>query len=619
MLVVALRLFALVGWRNRLASSLMTFVVFSYSGTMTGCQKLPLSTEAPPVSPEAFRTVERTKHSISFQASPQSGKSAELSERTPRPDDWFVDVTRSSGMDFSYQNGRSGGKFTLLESIGGGVACFDIDNDGDVDLFITGGGTIGGSPMLIGGLSCGLFRNEGELVFTDITAVARVNSAENYTLAGGICDFNCDGCPDLFVTGYPHCKLYRNLGDGTLQDVTGDSGLTVDGLHSACTWGDFDGDGLPDLFLAGYVIFDLREDRSCGDELRNIRDICGIWQYPPSPDRLFRNRGDGTFEEITQPAGLRADGRGLGAVAADINDDGHLDLYVANDYTPNFLYLGDGRGTFIERGLLSGTAFDENGIPQGSMGVDFGDFDGDGLGDLFVTNYQLEDNTLYRNLGNGNFSVATPHVGLQDVCRRYVGFGTGWVDWDSDGWLDLFVLNGHVMYSTGQSTYEQPQFLFQNVAGKRFVNVSENGGPYFSGLHVARGGAFGDLDNDGAPDLVVVHQNSPVTLLRNLRPPTRWFRVCLRGTTSDPLAVGAVLTAKFDGRTLTRHVCGGAGYFSQFDQRILLPVDIDGPIQCSVRWLNGQREIFAQLQLCQTNLLVEGQGELERPVLPSNP
>ena len=532
-----------------------------------------------------------------------------VGQREPRPNDWFVDIAKDSGIDFTYHNGREGLKFTLLESVGGGAALFDFDNDDDLELFVPGGGIISGSPIVIGGLPCGFFRNDGDLKFKDIGVLAGVAASPNYTLACSVCDYNCDGQPDLFVSGYPHCRLYCNQGDGSFGDVTEAAGLSLEGLHAASTWGDFDSDGLPDLFVTGYVTFDLREDRNCGEDLRRIRDICGIWQYPPAPDRLFRNRGNGTFEEITHSAGLRADGKGLGVVAADINDDGCLDLYVANDLTPNFLYLGDGHGKFTECGLLSGTAFDENGSPQGSMGVDFSDYDGDGLGDLFVTNYQLEDNTLYRNLGDSLFTVVTAKSRLQDICRPYVGFGTGWIDWDNDGWLYLFVLNGHVMYHTGQSKYEQPQFLFRNIEGKHFENISEQGGPYFSGLHVARGGTVGDLDNDGAPDLVAVHQNAPIRVLRNRKPPARWVSVCLRGTQSDPFAVGAVVTANFDGRRLVRHVRSGAGYFSHFDRRILLPTDGDGLSECSVRWLNGKSEVFRKLQPGQSNQLIECRGE----------
>ncbi len=529
--------------------------------------------------------------------------------REPRPDDWFVEASVTSGVSFTYRNGREGEKFTLLESVGGGAAIVDFDIDELPDLFITGGGTITGSPIIIEGLPSVLYRNNGGMSFQEIGNPAGLTTTtHDYSLGCSVCDYNCDGHPDIFVTGYPRCRIYCNHGDGTFQDATDPALLNHEGLHAASTWGDFDGDGFPDLFVTGYVTFDLREDRNCGEDLRRIRDICGIWQYPSAPDHLYRNCGNGTFEDTTISAGLRADGKGLGAVTADIDDNGTLDIYVANDYMPNFLYLGDGHGKFAEHGLLSGVALDATGSPQGSMGVDFSDYNGDGHGDLFVTNYQLEDNILYRNLGDASFAVAA-HVGLQDICRPYVGFGTGWVDWDSDGWLDLFVLNGHVMYHTGQSPYEQPQFLFHNLGGKRFENRSELGGPYFSVPHVARGGAVGDLNNDGAPDLVVVHQNSPVTILKNKLTPARWVCVCLRGTKSDPFAVGAVLTTNFAGRDVVRHVRGGAGYMSHFDRRILLPVDGELPTECVIRWLNGRREMFRHLKPGRTHQLIEGRGE----------
>jgi hypothetical protein len=531
---------------------------------------------------------------------------ARQTPRDPQPDDWFNEP--DTGTTFAYGNGREGNKFTLMESIGGGVALFDADGDELPDVFITGGGLIEGSPITVAGLPDAFFRNLGEFHFTDVGTNAGLAFSANYTVGCSVCDFNCDGYPDLFVTGYPHCAFYCNQGDGTFREMSDSETVADVGLHAASAWGDFDGDGLPDVFVSGYVTFDLREDRNCGEDLRGIRDICGIWQYPPAPDRIYRNLGDGRFLETTSIAGLRADGKGLGAVAADINGDQALDLYVANDFTANFLYLGDGRGAFRERGLESGAALDENGAPQGSMGVDFGDYDGDGRGDLFVTNYQLEDNILYRNQGDGLFSVAA-HAGLEGVCRPYVGFGTGWVDFDSDGWQDLFVLNGHVMYHTGQSSYEQPQFLFQNVGGTRFENRSADGGPYFSIRHVARGGAVGDLNNDGTPDLVVVHQNAPVSFLRNQKIPTRWVSLCLHGINSDPFGVGAVVTARFLERELVRYVRSGAGYLSHFDRRILIPVDENQPAACTVRWLNGRQEIFQNLLPGQTHHLIEGHGE----------
>ena len=529
--------------------------------------------------------------------------------REPGPEDWFEDMTDRSGVQFTYRNGREGDKFTILESVGGGVALIDFDGDGDLDIFITGGGAIAGTPMVISGLKSALYRNDGGWVFVDVTTASGLQTATDYSLGCSSADYDCDGFSDLLITGYPRSHLFRNTGDGSFEDVTDRVGLSLEGLHTASAWPDIDNDGAPDLFVTGYVSFDLKEDRQCGDHLRKIKDICGVWQYSPAPDRLFLNRQEDSFEDISQEAGIRADGKGLGVVAADFDEDGNIDFYVANDYAANHFYLGTGGRTVNEIGLLAGVAFDEFGIPQGSMGVDAGDYNGDGLADIFVTNYQMEDNTLYKNLGKAQFTVmGGASIGLRDVCRPYVGFGTGWTDFDSDGWLDLFVLNGHVMYFTGQSPYEQPSFVFRNESGRRFENVSSAAGPYFSAPHVARGAAVGDLDGDGAQDLVIVHQNSPVTLLRNRHPRKDWTCIQLVGTKSEPQAVGATVTCAFEGRKIVRHVRSGAGYLSHFDRRIVVPTENGDPTECEVRWLNGRREVYRNLVPRQTNVLIEGRG-----------
>jgi hypothetical protein len=315
------------------------------------------------------------------------------------------------------------------------------------------------------------------------------------------------------------------------------------------------------------------------------------------------------FDEITRQAGIGNMGKGLGVLAADVNDDGWIDIYVANDTTNNELYLGGPDLPLREVAMIAGVATDANGTPQGSMGIDFGDFDGDGSGDLWVTNFERESNTLYRSVGNGVFNDATLPAKLANVGRPQVGFGTGFVDFDSDGWLDLYVLNGHVAYFTGQSPYLQRPLVLQNKQGRAFEDVSDIAGPYFDLSHAGRGTASADLDNDGALDLVLVHQNDAVVLLKNRKTPANWVRVELRGTASDPHAVGAVASMDYQGRRLFRTVVGGAGYLSCSDRRIVFPAEDELPREIRVRWLGGKEELFRGVPTQQSVLLVEGTGE----------
>ena len=532
--------------------------------------------------------------------------------RSPTKADWFEDVTLQCGVNFTYRNGREGEQFTVIETIGGGVAMLDYDQDGDLDLFITGGGTIEGTPPRFGGLPSALYRNDGDWKFVDVTREAGLAGPIDYSMGCAVADYNRDGNPDLLVTCFGRSRLFRNTGRGGFVDATNEAGLTVDGCSTSAAWADVDRDGWPDLYVTGYVKYDAGREKFCGDRVKRIRDACGPWTHVPARHHLLRNRADGTFEDISQPAGIMIEGKGLGVVALDLNGDGWIDFHVTNDAMANFLYLGGPGPHFDERGLLSGTAYDQNGIPQGSMGVDAADYDGDGDPDLFVTNYEMEENSLYRNEGGGFFRLVTAEVGLAGQCRPYVGFGTGFVDFDSDGWLDLAVLNGHVLYSTGELPHAQPAFLFRNLNGRRFEDASTIGGPFFGARHVCRGAAFGDLDNDGAPDAVIVRQNQPVVILRNRLPAKHgWMRVHLRGTTSEPNAVGAVVSTYFQGRNLVRHVRGGGSYLSHSDQHVLFPIENDQPKDVRVTWLGGRSEVFHNVKVRETTTLIEGAGESE--------
>lgn len=525
---------------------------------------------------------------------------------------WWVDGTEASGIKFTYQNGRDGGHFTILESVGGGAALLDFDQDGDLDLFIPGGGSISTSkPVEISGVPAGLFRNQGDGKFTDVSDLVESNKKPLYSHGAFVADYNRDGYLDVLVTGYGGCRLLRNHEGQRFVDATSSAKLESSDWTTAAAWADADHDGWADLMIVGYVQWNGDVDSFCGDTQTKTRDVCPPQNYPGTRQRLFRNNRDGTFSEIPNAFGPDATGKGLGVVATDLNDDGWVDFYVANDQVANQLYLGGPNFPWQDVGVAAGVSGSEFGAPEGSMGVDAADYDGDGRPDLWVTNYELEDNSLYQNHGQNQFSHATVRAGLGGNGRPYVGFGTGFADFDMDGWLDLFVINGHVLYTTGRSAYLEPPILLHNIPSgsqRRFKDVSlENGGPWFQKRIAGRGAAVGDLDNDGDLDLVVVRQNEPVSILINQLQPTDWVRLDLRGTTSDPDAIGAVVRSQFDGREIVRHIRSGSGYLSQFDQRILLPAK--DAIDITVTWPAGKTERFRNLKPRATHRIQEGMGE----------
>jgi hypothetical protein len=510
-------------------------------------------------------------------------------------------------VNFTYRDGQEAGFYQLLENLGGGVAMLDYDQDGDIDLFFTGGGQLRGPPIEIHGRPSVFYRNEGGLRFTDVTDEVGVRGGAYYSHGCTVGDFDRDGWPDLFVAGYHGCTLYRNDGRGHFLDVTAAAGLRADRWCVTGAWVDIDNDGWLDLYVITYC--DWRPDpteRCINDQA--LHDICGPSMYPGDRDYLWRNRGDGTFEDITAAAGLEERSRALGVVAADFDEDGWMDIFVTNDVQENHLYRGREELPLESVGLLAGVALSASGEREGSMGVDVGDFDGDGRLDLWYVNYSNQDNSLMRNVGAQGFINTTARVGMGGVSRVWVGFGTGFADFDSDGWLDLFVANGHVAYERLDSPYYQPAQLFQNQSGQRYIDVSGKGGPYFSVPHVGRGAAVGDLDNDGGLDLVLVHQNDPVVLLRNRRPARHWVRVLLRGTRVNPDAVGAKVIAPYGDRTLARWVRGGGSYAASSDPRILFPTTADAPLDVTVQWPGGAVEIFLGLAQGQTHELVEGMG-----------
>ncbi len=554
-----------------------------------------------PDSPEASRSnSDHSNQALALQGEP----------RESRPDDWFEDATASAGIRFQSETGRQAGQFTILETVGSGIGLVDFDLDARADLFAVGGGTIHAETAVPAGAPCGLFRSLGRMRFAAVTVPAAVPRDTDYSHGIQAGDFNEDGFPDLVVTCYGRCVLLLNQGDGTFADVAPQVGLGATGWHTASAWGDFDQDGDLDLFITRYVDWRPDPHEQCPSRNDGQRDVCPPQRYGPVSDLLYLNQGDGTFLDQSSAAGIRNDGKGLGVLAADFNGDTVTDLYVANDVVANHLYFGGREFPLKERGETTGLAYNAAGTPEGSMGVDFEDIDGDSLPDLFVTNFELEDNSLFRNLGNGQFQHATTRTGLAGVGRGQVGFGTGFHDFDADGHPDLYILNGHVLYRSAIGPFRQPAFLLGNRGDGRFVDVSAQGGPWFGILHAARGGAVADLDDNGTLDLVVSSLDEPVAILRNRRPePMRWLRVHLIGTASPRSAIGARITVLISDGGQTRILKSGSGYLSQSDPRIpyYFPKESD-TAELQVVWPSGRTESFRLPVSNGDVMLVEGTG-----------
>jgi hypothetical protein len=509
----------------------------------------------------------------------------------------FTDMTASSGLCFTYRNGEEARHYSILESLGGGVALIDYDQDGLLDIFLPGGGYFAGPDMKqIRGHPNRLFRNLGGWKFKDVTAeVGLPTEGLFYSHGAAVCDFDNDGWPDLLVTGYGRLALYRN-DHGKFVDVTAQMGLADAGaLHwsTSAGWADLDGDGWPDLFVAHYVDWSFRNHPAC--ELPNGKiDICSPRRFEPLPAALYLNRGGKGFVRQTN-AGIKA-GAGLGVLLADLDGDGRVDIYVANDTTQNFLYLNRGGGRFEEAGVRAGVAGDENGRPTGSMGVDVADCDGSGRPSLFVANFEGEENALYRNGGGGQFRYASRTSRIAALGRHFVGFGTGFIDFDRDGQPDLFIANGHVLRHPLSGQRQQDAVLLHNLRTPadppgqvRFAPVSAFGGTYFSRPHVGRGVALGDLDNDGSIDLVISHLGEPVALLRNTAPTrTQWLGVALRGKAPRD-AVGTRLTLTQGEARQVRFVKGGGSYLSSNDSRVVFTLD-RGTYRLTVRWPSGREQ-----------------------------
>ncbi|MEP6902160.1 MAG: CRTAC1 family protein [Actinomycetota bacterium] len=551
---------------------------------------------------------------------------AQLSAFAQKPAISFKDVTKESGINVSHISTPE--NRYIIESMSGGAAVFDCDDDGFLDA-----ATVNGSAVE-------RYKNGGDLFITLYRqtdgAGSKTPKFENITVSAGLSrkgwgmavtavDFDNDGLLDLFVTGFNGNAVYRGLGQCKFQDVTEKSGLKGNGFMGGAAWADYDRDGDLDVFVAGYVTLDLNNlpvfgsSQTCS--FKGIRVQCGPRGLPGERDFFYRNNGNGTFEEIAQKIGVGDDKKyyGLGAIWGDYDNDGWLDLYVANDGTPNYLYRNNGDGTFSDVGFATGTSYSGAGVEQGSMGVAWGDYDLDGKMDLFVTNFDNEHNTLYKNLGAKGFLDVSMESKVGAVSVPYVGWGTGFVDFDNDGWLDLLVLNGHVYpqielaQSKTQMGFRQHFLLHRNLGNGSFEDVTESSGLKNLPLLSRRGAAFGDLNNDGLVDAVVTNLGEvPTVLLNTTENDNQSVILKLVQTKTNRDAIGARATLKTNKRSMMQEVEAGASYLSQNDFRLHFGFAKDEKIESlEIRWSDGKTETIAGVQPGKINFIRQNKGVTE--------
>ena len=536
----------------------------------------------------------------------------------------FTDVAQAAGLRYPTIYGGIDRKDYIVETMGCGCAFFDYDNDGWMDIFVLCGTRFAEAPA---GATNRLYRNNRDGTFSDVTAKAGLLRTG---WSSGVCvgDYDNDGFEDLFITYWGENVLYHNNGDGTFTDVTKKAGVSANRTRwgAGCTWIDYDRNGKLDLFVSNYLDFGKSRAPKPGENtnctFKNVQVNCGPRGLPTGLHSLFRNNGDGTFTDVTEPSGIaKIKGRyGLTPVAADFDNDGWPDIFVACDSSPSLLLMNNRDGTFREEGLERGAALSDDGVEQAGMGVGIGDYNLDGHLDLFKGHFTDDTNALYQNDGKGNFNDMTLASGL-GVETRFTGWGAGIVDLDNDGYPDLFLVTGNVYPELEAKLagypYKTPRVVFRNLRNGKFEELIETAGPGVAATHSSRGCAFGDFDNDGDLDVLIINLNEPPSLLRNdVRGNNHWLKVKLAGTKSNRSAIGARVLLRYGDKQQVQEVLSQSSYHSTNDPRLHFGLGTADTADLEVRWPSGAKQTFQKLAADRLIVIREGSPDIERPPWP---
>jgi len=518
----------------------------------------------------------------------------------------FVDVTQKLGIHFRQQASKTSRKY-LLETMGSGIAVFDYDNDGRLDIFFANGARID-DPMAKGSIPQKdgpsywnrLYHQKSDGTFEDVTEKAGL-AGSGYSTGVAVGDFDNDGFEDLFVAGYGRSTLYHNNGDGTFTDVTASAGVGGSGWATSAAWVDYDNDGRLDLIVARYMAWDF-DDIYCGHREEGFRSYCHPDLFKPVSVLLYHNDGNGKFTEVSHKAGIDKPAKGLGLAIADFDHDGWMDILLANDSIPEFLFHNKGNGTFEELGLPSGVGLDGGGATFAGMGVDFEDYNNDGWPDLIITDLANQKYPLYANAGDGSFDYTTLNTGLGAISLLHSGWGVRFLDYDNDGWKDLFIVQSHVMdtieVNEPHLRYLESPLLLWNDHGKRFVDVSAQSGEVFQEKWASRAMAVGDFDNDGRVDVVFNSIDGPGKMLRNETPEqNHWVTLNLVGTKSNRDGIGAQVKITAASGTQYATVSTAGSYQSSSDKRLHFGLGSDTAIErIEIRWPSGVRQDLSNLK-----------------------